>query len=255
LQKTLAGLLRINVFDGTGKLQEVALERRDYNASMSLQTAGYLDAIAHLPEGATLVFHQMSWDEYERLLEDLWDRPHLRLTYDCGKLEVMSPLFEHDEYASFIDDLVRVLSEELQVTLEKRGRATWKRRRLDRGLEADACYYVANAERIIGRRKIDLDSDPPPDIAVEVDITNETLRKLPLYAAFRAPEIWRYDGKKMQFYRLTGNAYREISESGFFVGLKPALLADALEQSKSEGQTKALAAFREKCRNLNLSNR
>src|SRR5262249_9703789 len=105
------GPVPLKAFHAGPRIAGNARRRRDYNASMSIRTTAYLDAIAHLPEGATLVFNQISWDEYERLLEDLWDRPQLRLTYDCGKLEIMSPLFEHDEYASFIDDLVRALSE------------------------------------------------------------------------------------------------------------------------------------------------
>ena len=217
---------------------------------MSTRTTDYLDAIEHLPEGATLVIHQFTWDEYERLLEDLSERPNLRASYDRGKLEIMSPLPEHEKYARFIDDLVRALSDKLNLKLEKVGSATWKKRQLDRGTEPNACYYVANADRIIGKRKIDLESDPPPDVVVEIDITNESLSKFPIYAALSVPEIWRYDGKTAQFYELSEDGYRQIAESRFFTRLKPELLAEALEKSKVEGQTAALEAFRQRLRNL-----
>lgn len=211
---------------------------------MSTPTANYLDAIEHLPDGATLVIQQLSWDDYERLLEDLQERPHLRVSYDRGKLEIMSPLPEHEEYARLIDALVRTISEALDLKLQCYGGATWKRQRLARGVEPDSCYYVANADRVIGKRKFDLESDLPPDIAVEIDITNESLGKFPIYAALSVPEIWRYDGRTAQFYELAGAAYREIPESRFFPGLIPSLLANALEQSKTDGQTAALRAFR-----------
>ena len=214
---------------------------------MSTRTTPYLEAIEHLPGGATLVIHQVSWDDYERLLQDLFDRPHLRISYDRGKLEIMSPSPEHEEYAEFIDDLVLLFSETLDVKLEKRGKTTWKNRRLAKGVEPDACYYVANADRIIGKREIDLGSDPPPDIVVEIDITNESLSKFPIYAALGIPEIWRYDGKKnMHFYELAGDTYGEILESRFLTGLKPLILVEALEQSKTEGQTAARHAFRQR---------
>ena len=213
---------------------------------MSTRTADYLDAIEHLPDGATLVLHQVDWDEYEHLLEDLSDRPHLRVSYDCGKLEIMSPLPEHEKYARFIDSLVRVFSEELDLKLESYGGATWKRRKLAKGAEPDACFYVASADRVIGKRKIDLESDPPPDIVVEIDITNESLSKFPIYAALSVPEIWRYDGTKVQFYELGAGGYREIPESRSLARLTPAMLADALEQSKTEGQTVALRVFRQR---------
>jgi Uma2 family endonuclease len=213
---------------------------------MTARTADYVDAIGHLPDGATLVVHRLTWDEYEDLLKDLLERPHLRIAYDHGKLEVMSPSTEHEEYALFIDYLVRIFSEVRGLTLEARGSATWKRKKLDRGIEPDACYYVANARRIIGKRKIDLATDPPPDIAVEIDIASDSLDKFSIYAAIGVTELWRYDGATAYFYGLQADGYREIPESRFLVGLTPALLAGALEQSKTEGQTAALEAFRQR---------
>ena len=217
----------------------------DYNARMSTRAADYLEAIEHLPEGATLVIHQVDWDDYEKLLEDVSGRPGLRVSYDCGRLEIMSPLPEHEEYARFIEGLVRILSEEFDLTVQSYGGATWRRQKLAKGAEPDCCYYVRNAGRVIGKRKFDLDSDPPPDIVVEVDITNESLSKFAIYAALSVPEIWRYDGNKAQIYELSVSGYREVSESQFFSQLTPKMLADSLMQSKSEGQTAALRSFRQ----------
>ncbi|MBI4263726.1 MAG: Uma2 family endonuclease [Acidobacteria bacterium] len=213
---------------------------------MSTRVADYREALEHIPAGATLVFRDVGWDEYERLLEDLWDRPGLRVTYDDGRLEIMSPLPEHEKYIRFIDDLVRAWADSRQLPVEKVGSATWKRRRVAKGTEPDACYYVTNAARIIGKRRIDLEVDPPPDIVVEIDVTNESVSKFSIYAALGVPEIWRYDGKMVHFYERSGDAYRGITESRFLAGLTPAMLAEALEQSKTEGQTAALAAFRQR---------
>lgn len=215
---------------------------------MSTRTLNWLDAVERLPDGATLIIHQFDWDDYEALLKDLSDRPGLRVSYDRGKLEIMTPLPEHEEYARFIDLLVYVMAEELDLKLQSYGSATWKRRRLARGVEPDACYYVANADRVIGKREIDLESDPAPDIVVEIDITNESLSKFSIYAALAVPEIWRYDGTTVQFYELAGDRYREISESRFLAGLTPAILAGALEHNKTEGQTAALRIFRQRKR-------
>lgn len=215
---------------------------------MGALVADCRDSIARLPQGTSLVIHQISWDDYERLLEDLMQRPMVRVSYDRGRLEVMTPLPEHERYARFIDDVVRVLAEELNLQLEKLGSATWKSRRLTRGVEPDACYYVANADRVIGKRHIDLEADPAPDIVVEIDIANESLGKFAIYAALLVREIWRYDGETMHFHQLAGDAYREISESPSFPGLTPDLLANAVAQSKTEGQSAALRAFRQRWR-------
>jgi Uma2 family endonuclease len=166
---------------------------------MSIQTRDYMEAIDHLPEGATLVLQQFTWDDYERLLEELIDRHRLRVAYDRGRVEIMSTLSQHEEYGVFIDRLVGASTDRYDLNLEPRGRTTWKRRKLARGLEPDGCYYVKSAERIIGIRRIDLDRDPPPDIAVEIDITNESLAKFPIYAALGIPEIWRYEAGKFIF--------------------------------------------------------
>jgi Uma2 family endonuclease len=211
---------------------------------MPVLAAEYRDAIARLPEGATLILHHVGWDEYEHLTEALADRPDLRLSYDRGRLEAMTPLAEHEAHARFIDDLVRVVAEARGLVLEKRGSATWKRRALARGVEADACYYVAAAPRIIGKRTIDLDVDPPPDLVVEIDITNESLAKHSTYAALGVREIWRYDGVEASFLALGAGEYRSIAESVSFPGLTPAMVTTALAHSVRDGQTAALREFR-----------
>jgi Uma2 family endonuclease len=216
---------------------------------MSTRSAEYLEAIDHLPSGATLVFSQVSWEDYENVLDDLGHRPGLRVAYDEGTLEIMTVSSEHEDYAEFILRLAGVLSEELDIQLETRGSTTWKREKLQKGLEPDTCFYIANAQRIIGKRKIDLESDPPPDVAVEVEVTKESLSKFPIYAALGVPEIWRYDGTRLQMYQLTDDLlYVEIAESRFFPGLTGSILADSIELSKTKGQTDALKAFRQQIR-------
>jgi Uma2 family endonuclease len=176
------------------------------------------------------------------------DRPGVRISYDGGRLEIMTPLPEHEEYKEFISDLARALSEESGIPLEKRGSATWKRRRIQKGVEPDTCFYVANAHRIAGKRKIDLETDPPPDIAVEIDTTNESLSKFPIYAALGVPEIWRYDGKRVQIYQLKGDAYVETDASSFFLNLSGSMLTESLDLSKAQSQTEALKLFRQRIR-------
>lgn len=219
-----------------------------YNASVSTRTADYLDAIEHLPDGAMLVIPQSTWEEYEHLLDDLSGWPGVRVTYDCGRLEIMSPSLEHEDYKEFILALARVLAEELRIPLESRGATTFKRESFQQGTEPDTCFYIANADRIIGKRQIDLDLDPAPDVVVEIDITNESLSKFPIYAALAVPEIWRYDGTTARFYALAGEGYQEVTESRFLPRLSATMLSDALDQSKREGQTMALSAFRQRAR-------
>ena len=132
--------------------------------------------------------------------------------------------------------------------MEKLGSATWKRQRIQKGVEPDACFYVANAGRIIGKREIDLESDPPPDIAVEIDTTNSSRDKLSIYAALRIPEIWRYDGKQAEIFHLKADSYVQTETSMFLVGLSSSLLTELIELSKSQSQTTVLKLFRQQLR-------
>lgn len=213
---------------------------------MSPATAQYLDAIEHLPVGATLIVRDVDWDEYERLLQELAHRPGLRVSYDRGTLEVMSPSAEHDAYARVIDKLVWLYLDARGRDVESYGSATWRLKSAHKGVEPDSCFYIANAGLVIGKRVINLEFDPPPDVVVEIDITSETLKKLPIYAALQVPEVWRYDGTRVHFHALVEAEYREIAESRAVPGLSAAMLAEALQQSKTAGQAAALRAFRDR---------
>ena len=202
-----------------------------------------LEAAEHLPESSALVVDEVPWDDYEQLLEHLAERPRFRLSYDGGRLEIVSPTQKHEACLRFIEDLVRAFAQAYKLPLEKFGQTTWKRRHLGKGVEPDACYYVENAERVIGKEELDLESDPPPDIVVEVDITARSLKKLSIYAALCVPEVWRYDGETLQIYKLSVGKYVETLASRFLPGLSGSILAKHIELSKTHGQTKALNAF------------
>ncbi|MBA3321324.1 MAG: Uma2 family endonuclease [Pyrinomonadaceae bacterium] len=212
---------------------------------MLAQTEIYLDAIEHLPSGATLRLRDVSWDEYEELLAQMENKPGYRVSYDRGRLEIMSPRADHEKPKEFILVLARVLAEETDTTLETLGSTTYRRRKKLKGAEPDTSFYVQNAARVIGRRVLDLEVDPPPDVVVEIDTTNESLSKFSIYAALGVPEIWLYDGNKMLFYQLTEQHYTEIPRSRAFPLLAAEAVTKFLERSQTEGQTAALRAFRQ----------
>jgi Uma2 family endonuclease len=144
--------------------------------------------------------------------------------------------------------LVYALSEELGVKVEAAGSTTLKREKMAKGAEPDESFYVQNAANIVGQLTADTATEPPPDVVVEIDTTNESLDKFKIYAAVGVPELWRYDGEKTYFYQLSGTVYREIQNSVAFPVLAAADLTRFVERSKTEGQTAALAAFRKSLR-------
>jgi Uma2 family endonuclease len=220
---------------------------------MSTQTTNYLDIIERLPAGALLRLQNVGWDDYEHLLTQMEDWPGHRLSYDRGRLTVMSPSSEHEHYKEFALRLIFILSEEMGLDIETRGATTFKDKPLKKGLEPDTCVYVQNAARVIGKRRITLGVDPPPDIAVEIDMSNDSIDKFPIYAALGVPEIWRYDGKDARFYKLAGESYEVVRESISFPGFSAQDFAQYLERSVIEGQTAAAKAFRHMLRSRTSS--
>lgn len=183
---------------------------------MSVQTeiAPTPDASALSPEvGQQVVLHGISWETYEQLLSDFQDSHAAHFTYDRGVLEIMVLSFKHETVNRTLAQLVSVIAEEMQVDIINAGSTTFKRRDLARGFEPDSCFYIQNEGRISGKAEIDLDTDPPPDLIIEIDITSPSLNKFPVYAHIGVPEVWRYDGTRVTFFILADEDYETTEES------------------------------------------
>jgi Uma2 family endonuclease len=178
-----------------------------------------------LPE-ERVVLHHVSWETYEHLLSDHVSASAPRFTFDRGILEIMSPSSEHEEYKQALTLLVEELADGLGMDIRNLGSTTFKRRQLERGFEADACFYVQSAERMRGKTPIDPAVDPAPDLVIEVEITTPALNKLPIYADFHVPEIWRYNGTTLVVLLLSGTGYIESTKSLAF----PKVSADDLSR-------------------------
>ncbi len=172
----------------------------------------------------------LSWDTYERILADNQERSVPRLAFDQGVLEAMSPSTEHEVLGRNIGFLVGLLAAELGIDVVDVGSTTFRRADLQRGFEPDGCFYVQNAARIRGKTRIDLKVDPPPDLVIEVDITNSSLNKLPIYAQIGVFEVWRHDGQRLVIFRLEGSQYVAVAASAVLPPVTDAVLSDLVEQ-------------------------
>jgi Uma2 family endonuclease len=146
------------------------------------------------------------WQTYVSL-RDLPEDYHIRMTYDRGALEIMSPSHSHERLAYLIGRLIDTWTDELAIDVQSCRTMTFRREDLQRGLEPDNCYYVASEPLVRGKTGIDLALDPPPDLAIEVDLGGGAIDKLALYAAFKVPEVWRFDGQSLEFYGQIGRAH------------------------------------------------
>jgi Uma2 family endonuclease len=206
----------------------------------------YRDAIEHLPPGGMLVVQDVSWEEYERLLAELSDRPGVRVTYDRGRLQAVSPLRAHERYAQILFDLADLTAEALDLPLEPLGSTTLRQMRQQRGVEPDHAFCVANAFRVESKITLDLEIDPPPDVVIEIDLSSDSRAKLPIYARLGVPELWLYDGKRVQILErsLNETEYNPASRSRFLPPLTVEVLQQQIEKSKNTGRTAFRRGFR-----------
>jgi Uma2 family endonuclease len=182
------------------------------------------------------------WETYLRLLKAFERKRNVRLAYDHGELEIMSPSLEHDGDGDNLGYFVRTLADELGMLIVVGGSVTVKRRRMKKGIEPDRCYWLANAAAVVGVKKLDLRVHPPPDLAIEVDVWNSSLNRAGIYAKLGVPELWRLDGDDLRFYRLGAkDRYVEVPTSPAFPLVAPADLMVFLLQSRTTADQNAPA--------------
>ncbi len=214
--------------------------------TVTSQTVNYLDIAEEMMPGELRVFHNVAWEEYESLHSQLPpDSNLMRISYDEGVMELMSKSTLHEVYAQFFNRLVSHLSFRLRIDIRFFGGPTIKKSRRRKGLEPDACFYVQTVPQLGNRIKLDFGVDPPPDVALEVDIYHGSIPKLPIYAGLGIPEVWRYNGKAVTIFLLQQNQYVESDTSLALPMLTADVLARFLKQMQDENEFQTMLAFEE----------
>jgi Uma2 family endonuclease len=197
-----------------------------------------------VPPGQRVLLRDVTWAEFEAILQDLGEHRGSRVAYDRGILEIMMPLPEYEVGKEIIGDLVKALLEELDIEFCSLGSTTFKNQQMAQGIEPDQCFYIQNEAAIRGKDRIDLAVDPPPDLGLEIDITSRTHPAI--YQSLQVPELWRFEQGRLQINRLQQGEYREVAESGIFPGLPlVTVIPTYLQQAKQEGRNRTLKAFRQ----------
>jgi Uma2 family endonuclease len=201
-------------------------------------------SITQTPREKRFLLYDIGWQGYQQLLDILGDRP-IRVTYDRGNIELMSPSHAPESYGYLLARFVETLTEELNLPIKGGGSTTFNREDVDRGLEPDECYYIQNEPRVRGKKKIDLTRDPPPDLALEVDITSSSLDRMGIYAALKVPELWRLDGQTLRVYILQPDGQYALSDrSAAFPFLPLAEIVRFLQLSDTMDETSLVRSFR-----------
>ena len=200
--------------------------------------------------GSRLRLHGVPWSEYSRFLQTFSALRGVRLTYDQGELEIMSPLYRHDYDSRLLGALVAILAEEFGYPMIQAGSTTLRGEAKKRGLEPNESFWMQNAHRMAGKETLDLDIDPPPDLVIEVEETHGDIDRLAIYAALEVSEIWWLKAAKptLEFWSLSKTGvYVKTATSRSFPGIRPALLLTYVRKVVEAGdQIAPLREFRKR---------
>jgi Uma2 family endonuclease len=196
-----------------------------------------------VPPGDRTLLNNLSWQEFEQILTELGNHRASRLSFSNGTLEIMTPLFGHENAKALLGDFVKVLLDQLGWDYESARSTTFKNASMMQAIEPDESFYIQNCQAIRGKERIDLSTDPPPDLAIEIEITSRT--RFDNYQILAVPELWRYNGTRLQINLLHDGEYVESPTSNLFPELAIATqIPQTIAKSKQIGSAAAIREFR-----------
>ncbi len=190
-----------------------------------------------------VVLDNISWSTYLAILNDAENRRG-RIAYDRGVLEIMSPSKLHENVKTLVARMIEAYAESAGIELDGAGSTTFKREDFQRGFEPDECYYIKNADAVLGKDELDLTIDPPPDLALEVDISRTSIGKFGIYQALAVPEIWRYRGDEFEIFVLNSGEYVKAEQSEQLPGFPMNVVSELLQQRATLKQSEIMRRFR-----------
>ncbi|MEH2049887.1 Uma2 family endonuclease [Nostoc sp.] len=198
--------------------------------------------------GQQMLLQDISWQQLENILTEMGERRAARISYSHGWLEIMVPLPEHEKDKEYIGELVRVLLDKLQIDFEPFGSTTLKNERMGQAVEPDTSFYIQNQAAIIGKNRIDLNIDPPPDLAIEIDITSRT--RFDNYEILGVPELWRHTQQGLEILLLQDRKYIKSQSSPNFPNIPIVeLVNEYVQQCLTIGRSQAMRNFRDWVKN------
>jgi Uma2 family endonuclease len=198
-----------------------------------------------------LVLHNVTWAQYQAIGHLFEDRPGLRITFDQGMLEFMTTSPRHERYKHWLGRFLETIAEELEKPIVPGGSMTFQREELDRGFEPDNCYWVQNEAAVREKMTWDPQIDPPPDVSIEVEVSRSAINRMGIFASFRIPEVWRYDGTNLRIFLLQPDGtYKESDKSLAFPSIPVKELVKFFPPIGNTDYLSAVAAVRAWVRSL-----
>lgn len=203
----------------------------------------------------SIVFQDSTWDFYEAMLRNYDEQPS-RINYNRGTLEVMTLSIEHERFKMILGMMLGQLALAFNIRITHGGSSTLKRLSKQKGLEADLCYWISNEPVMRAKKRIDLRTDPPPDLVIEVDVMHPVVNREKIYAALGVPEMWVLSSDaRLTAYALKDKAWQTIEQSLSFPFLKVSDLTAFTKRIGGDDDTSVLSAFADWLKQLNETTR
>ena len=205
--------------------------------------ATVLEPVQQVVAEERFVLRGVDWNVYKGIVSALGDH-RTRITFDGRNLELMSPLPIHEFYTRMFDRLLVTLAFEVGLPMRNGGSMTFRREDVERGLEPDSCFWIQNELVIRGKQELDLSLDPPPDLAIEIEISRSALNRMAIYAKLGIPEIWRFDGESLRIHLLqVDGSYAESQTSRCIPQLPVQEMVPFLQPDEHLGDTTRVRQF------------
>jgi len=200
-----------------------------------------------IPDENHQVLEGVSWETYESLLKDFEATgQRKRVTYDNGRMVIVSPLLKHESWKTLLGCIVEAICDARDIPIRTVGSTTWRRKKKKKGLEPDESVYIQHEKLVRSRLELDLKKDPPPDIAIEVDLRPYLKNKLNVYAGLGIPEVWCFDGFELEMFALQDTQeYEKIDRSMALPFVKPSDLRRFLDLFTELDQNSIMRKVRE----------
>jgi Uma2 family endonuclease len=185
------------------------------------------------------VLRSVGWQSYLAINDAVVHRPNLRMIYSDETLTLLTKSRVHEWYAERLAELVKALAKAFKLDWEDAGGATYRREEMNAGVEGDKTFYFgAHAKIMRGGQDIDLITQPPPDLAIEVEVTNSASAAMVVWGRIGVPEVWRLDPVSEEFgfwLKCEDQTYAPAELGEIFPGITAELIATRLQLADNMG--------------------
>jgi len=196
----------------------------------------------------------ISWDAYVTISEALDEHQGVRMIYCDGRLILMGKSRRHERLAEFLGHLVMAVAAHSQLDCEPSREATFRRRPKEAGLEGDGTFHFgANAQKMRGLEDYDFELDPPPDLAIEVEVSHSADDAIAAWGRLGVPEVWRLHAATLTctfWNRRNDGTYEQVAHSLFLPMLGPSDVVDQLRRVQELGSSKWYVQLEDWVRNV-----